>query len=171
MAGSSLSAIDMCRVLHDVHLDGPAESCRQVLLESPVQWLPAAEAVADGRYRARVRFGGGVGVRKEVAMTVSQPARHGDRLVIPLSWRATGPKGLFPVFQGEFRLRPLRPGVCRLSLTCTYEPPLGDLGRRLDEAGLRQMAEAIVRDLSCAVATRVAKLAGSLAASDGPLSC
>jgi hypothetical protein len=159
--GFSLFAVAMRRVLHDVHLDGPPDSCRQALLESPLRWLPAAEAVADGRYRARVHFGDGVRVRKEVALTVSQAARQADRIVIPVTWRATGPKEMFPVFEGEFRLRPLRPRVCRLSLTCTYEPPLGDFGRRLDEAGLRRMAEAAVRDLTCAVATRVAELAAS----------
>jgi two-component system, NarL family, response regulator DevR len=62
----------MRQVLHDVHLDGSPDSCRHALLESPVRWLPAAEAVADGRYRARVHFGDGVRVRKVVALTVSQ---------------------------------------------------------------------------------------------------
>jgi len=157
--GYRLSTIGMRTALHDVHLDGPADRCRRILLESPLEWLPRAEAAGDRHFVAWVGFGDGLRVDKEVELTIGLPASAADRLVVPISWRATGPHGLFPIFHGAFRLRPLRPHVCRLSLTGSYEPPLGELGRRLDEAGLRRVAEATVRDLAEAVAARVSHLA------------
>jgi hypothetical protein len=155
---------------HDVHLECPVDRCRRMLQESTARWLPAAEAHGDGRFLAWLGFGGAIRVDKEVEVTIGPPAHDGDRLVIPIGWRGTGLEGLFPVFDGAFRLRPLRPSVCRLSLVGTYEPPLGELGRRLDGAGLRQVAEATIRDLAEAVAARISVQAGTPAQASWPTS-
>jgi hypothetical protein len=152
------------RVSHEVRLDRPAERCRRALQAPPERWLPEQEtrAADDGRFLVWLGFGGPeVRVAKEVELTVGQPAVEADRLVVPLAWRATGPGRLFPTLAGELGVRPLDPGSCLLWLTGGYEPPLGALGRRLDEAVLRRAAEATVRDLATAIAARVADLAAS----------
>jgi hypothetical protein len=152
------------RVSHQVRLDQPAERCWRALQAPPERWLPdrETEAAGDGRFLVWLGFGSPeVRVAKEVELTVGQPAAEADRLVVPLAWRATGPGRLFPTLAGELGVRPLDPGSCLLSLTGCYEPPLGALGRRLDEAMLRRAAEATVRDLATAIAARVTDLAAS----------
>jgi hypothetical protein len=93
-------------------------------------------------------------------------AGHGPLVLVGagLAWSAgvirAGPPLPHPL-EGELSVRPLGPGSCLLSLTGSYEPPLGALGRRLDEAMLRRAVDATVRDLATAIAARVAWLAAS----------
>src|SRR6266700_284164 len=153
------------QVGHDVHVDQSADSCRRELLEPAERWLPApvsSSAAGDGRFLVWLGFGGPeISVTKEVELTVGRPEVEEDRLVVPIGWRATGPGQLFPVFDGQLTVRPLGPHSCRLSLGGGYEPPLGALGRRLDEAMLHRAAEATLRHLAAGIAARVSELAAS----------
>jgi hypothetical protein len=154
------------RVSHDVQLDQPASRCQRELQGPPERWLPdqETEVAGDGRFLVWLGVGGPeVRVTKEVELTVGRPVVYEDRLIVPIGWRATGPGFLFPVLEGEIGVRPLGPHSCLLWLTGSYEAPLGALGRRLDEAVLRRTAQATVRDLAVAIATRVAELAASRA--------
>ena len=149
-------------IRHDVHLDQPAESCRRELLEPPKRWLPGSvvEELGERRFAARVGFRAPASrISKRVELTVGTPAEEGQWLVVPLSWRATGPAQLFPVLDGKLTIQPLGPHSSKLTLSGTYEPPLGALGRGIDEAVLHNVADATISDFVQEVAARLAELA------------
>jgi hypothetical protein len=149
-------------ISHDAHVDQPAEWCRRELLEAPEGWLPGSVTPAgEGRrFLVRVGFPAPAGrISKGVELTIGAPAVEGQWLVVPVAWRATGPGPLFPVMDGKLTVRPLGPRSARLTLSGTYEPPMGALGQQLDEVALHQVAEATVRDLVERIAERISELA------------
>jgi ribosome-associated toxin RatA of RatAB toxin-antitoxin module len=52
---------------------------------------------------------------------------------------------LFPVLDGELEVAPLDPERCRVTLTASYVPPLGEVGRQLDHALFHRVAHSTVR--------------------------
>jgi hypothetical protein len=149
-------------IRHDVHVDQPAHSVRRELLERPERWLPPSvvEPLGERRYLLRVGFSAPVArISKQVEVTVGEPAHEGDWLVRPVSWRATGPSQLFPVLDGKLTVQPLGPHSSLLWLGATYQPPLGGLGREIDEVVMHSVAEATVRDFVETVAAQVSRLA------------
>jgi hypothetical protein len=151
-------------IRHDVHVDQSANSCRRELLEPPERWLPAAVTGVSGerRFLARVGFSAPASrISKQVELTIGAPEEQGDWLVVPLAWRATGPGQLFPVLDGKLTIQPLGPHSSKLSLSGTYEPPLGAVGREIDQAVLHGVAEATIRDFVESVAARLSELAAS----------
>jgi hypothetical protein len=143
-----------------VHVDRPADGCREALLGPPARWLPPSTVTEDGEGQllARVGFGGGARIAKRVRLTVGTPVVQGDWLVVPISWRATGPSELFPSLDGTLRVEPLGPGRSRLTLSGTYEPPLGGLGREIDHAVMHRAAEATMADFVQGVSERLVEL-------------
>jgi len=151
-------------IRHDLHVDQPVDSCRRELLDSPERWLPGSlTGTADERrFLARVGFHAPASrISKQVELTVGPPVEEGDWLVIPVAWRATGPSQLFPVMDARLTVQPVDPGSSRLSLSGTYQPPLGALGREIDGAALQNVAQATVRDFVEGVAARISELAAS----------
>jgi hypothetical protein len=150
-------------IRHDVHVDQPAESVRRELLEPPERWLPPSvvEPLGERRYLSRVGFGGGARISKQVELTVGKPAVQGDWLVIPVGWRATGPTQFFPVLDGKLTVQPIGPRYSTLWMGATYQPPLGGLGKEIDEVVMHNVAEATIRDFVETVATRLCQLAAN----------
>lgn len=111
-----------------------------------VPHLQAASAEGEA-LRIRVGPGGPAWLGKTVAVHVGAPRSTGDGLSLPLSWEATGPKGLFPRFDGELHLASLDPDRAELHLSGRYRPPLGVAGQMLDEALLAHVARATIRAL------------------------
>ncbi len=149
-------------IRHDVPIDQPAASVRRELLEPPERWLPSSvkRPLGERRYLARVGFRAvGARVSKEVELTVGTPEAPGDWLVIPLSWRATGPTQLFPVLDGKLTVQPLGPRSSTLWMGATYQPPLGGLGHEIDDAALHNVATATIEDFVTSVAARLSELA------------
>ena len=108
-------------------------------------WLAplATAAEEDGEqlyFRIGPSWASGWAARK-VVVTLGQPHQRGEGLVVPLSWRATDLPGLFPVLDGDIELLPLGQDRCRVSLSASYVPPLGELGRRLNRAILHRVAK------------------------------
>lgn len=111
-------------------------------------WLAShiEAASADGEAtRVRVGPGGPAWLGKTVAVNLGEPKGTDEALVIPLTWRATGPTGLFPRLDAELRLRALDPERAELALSGRYRPPLGRAGQVLDETLLTHVARATVR--------------------------
>ncbi len=128
-----------------VELAAPAVAAR---LRAGGSWLEShvAAASADGEAtRMRVGPGGPAWLGKIVAVHVGQPEGTDEALVIPLTWEATGPTGLFPRLEAELRLSPLDPERAELALSGRYRPPLGRAGHVLDETLLTHVAGATVR--------------------------
>ncbi|MGO9581736.1 MAG: hypothetical protein ACLP36_02915 [Acidimicrobiales bacterium] len=105
----------------------------------------AAEEEGEALYfRIGPSWASGRAARK-VRVTLGPPHDRGDALVIPLSWRSSELPGLFPVLDGDMELAPLDSDRCRVTLSASYVPPFGELGRQLDRALLHRVARSTAR--------------------------
>jgi Rrf2 family protein len=130
-----------------VELAAPVVATR---LRAENSWLvPHVAAAHSEEEKVLVRIGpGGPGwLGKVVAVDFATPQGTDDDLVIPVSWEATGPSGLFPRFKGELHVSAVDPDRTELSLSGRYRPPLGRAGHVLDEAVLARVAHATMRSL------------------------
>jgi len=80
-----------------------------------------------------------------VAVYLGQAVHADENLVIPLTWEASGPAGIFPRFEGEFRLSPVDPERSELRLSGRYRPPLGKAGQALNDTLLTRLARVTLR--------------------------
>ncbi|MFI5287491.1 MAG: hypothetical protein ACHQ4F_14375, partial [Candidatus Dormibacteria bacterium] len=137
-------------LLHDyVFVSLPAEAVCARIRADHGSWLTGlAVGAADEAETLRVRIGP-IGalpmLGKTVTLRADQPIERGDLTVIPLTWRATGRQGVFPVLSADLEVAPLSPEVTQLTLRGSYRPPLGELGQRLDRLLMHRIAEATVR--------------------------
>lgn len=149
---------------HDVPIDQPAREVRRELLGPPERWLPASVGSPLGERRYRVRVGFHVvalPISKEVELSVGTPETPGDWLVVPVTWQATGPGGLFPVLDGKLTVQPLGPHSSTLWMGATYQPPLGAVGHELNDVALHNVASATIEEFVDGVAARLAELAAA----------
>lgn len=139
-------------VRESLRLEIPFESCSEALQDPPEQWIPGAVTALDEPSRdllARLGFSVlGLDVTKQVRMQVGETSLRGDWLRIPIRWHAEPVEQAFPAFDGEIELVTVDPGVTRLVLAGTYEPPLGAVGRSLDNAVMKAAARATIRRLA-----------------------
>lgn len=82
---------------------------------------------------------------KAVTLHAAELIVRGESTVVPLTWRATGPQGIFPVLSADLEVAALSPKITHLSLRGSYDPPLGAVGQRLDRLLLHRVAEATIR--------------------------
>jgi len=142
-----------------VELPHPRAALEQALLSVPASVIPSLALVADDRGQhllAEVGFAvDGHRVSKHVEIEIGEPVIGTERTWIPISWRATGPKGLFPVLDAELELASLGAHLTQLSLSARYQPPLGLVGRTMDKALLSRVAEATIKDFLDRLASAV----------------
>ena len=136
-------------VQHSVHIDRPFEVCNATLARDPKSWFPRLGDQA--LYAVGLRIAG-VPFKKQVHVEAGEPVKLGDWIEVPITWRATYITGLFPVMVGKVELEPVDPDVTRLSVCGMYEPPLGGLGKHVDDALMHRVAEATVKELAKAIA-------------------
>jgi hypothetical protein len=133
-----------------VELPYPRAALEEALLSVPESLMLGIAAVADDRGQhllAEVGFAlDGYRVSKRVEIEVSKPVVNAGRTWIAISWRATGPTGLFPVMDAELELASLGPQLTQLSISGRYQPPMGLVGRTIDKALLSRVAEATIKD-------------------------
>ena len=139
-------------VRYYVNVDRPIEQCREALTRDPQSWLPnlveAAQEPAD-EILARVGFSVlTMKVQKQVAITLGEPVALRDWLHLPVHWHASPAEALFPTFDGEIQLVPIDPAVTKVAVAGTYQAPLGDVGRTVDNLVLHTAAEATVKDFA-----------------------
>lgn len=146
-------------VRYYVSVDRPLDECRQVLLRSPEEWLPnqvRASQEPAARLLARVGFSlVSLDIRKRAVVHLGDPVEVGDWLHIPVSWGAEWASQLFPQFEGELQLVPISADETKVAVAGTYDPPLGDVGRTVDNLLLHTVAEATVKDFVEGVARRM----------------
>ena len=139
-------------IKHSVHIAQPVVACTDALLGGPPKWfldLGGNETSTVGVHIA------GIPVRKKVEVELGEPVKTTTWTVIPLSWKATFPRRLFPMMTGKIELAPVDKNVTRLTVSGMYEPPLGRVGRQLDEALMHKVAEATVQELAESIAKRL----------------
>jgi hypothetical protein len=141
-------------VKHSVHIDQPIKECSEALMTGPGKWFPKLGRSGQGTVGLHVA---GVHLRKRVTVDVGDPVKTSTWTVIPLTWKATFPEKLFPVMTGKIELAPVDQNVTRLTVSGMYEPPLGRLGKQLDEALLHNAAEGTVKELAESIAQRLDK--------------
>jgi hypothetical protein len=127
----------------------PLASVERAFLDDPVAWLPAAVREADDqgeRLLGEVGFGDGHRLDKRVEVSVGEPVRLTDAVMLPITWRATGVGVVFPSLEGDLEVAALGPDRTQLAMSARYRPPLGGVGRALDRALLHRVAEATVKD-------------------------
>jgi len=133
-----------------VELPHPRAALEEALLSVPRSLIPSIAGFADDRGQHLLADVGfpvdGHRISKEVEIDVGKPIPGASRTWIPISWRATGPTGLFPVLEGELELASLGTQLTQLSLSGRYQPPLGLVGRTIDKALLSRVAEATIKD-------------------------
>lgn len=91
-------------------------------------------------------------VTREVEVILGPMRVRGDGCVLPLTWKATERRNLFPVLEGDLEIAPLGSDQCRLTLCAAYLPPFGDLGRTLDRVLLHRVAQSTLRSFLSRVA-------------------
>ena len=133
-----------------VELAHPWGDLERALLATPKELIPSIASFADDRGQhllAEVGFAiDGHRVTKRIEVEVGPPVIREGRTWIPITWRATGATGLFPVMEAELELASLGGRLTQLSISARYQPPLGLLGRTIDRALLSRVAEATVKD-------------------------
>jgi len=139
-------------VRHSVHIDQPVAACTETLMSGPRKWFPRLSGKNVGSVGVHIA---GVPVRKRVVVSVGEPVRTATWTVIPLDWKATFPEHLFPSMTGRIELAPVDKNVSRLTVSGMYEPPLGELGKQLDETVMKGIADATVKELAEAIAKRI----------------
>jgi hypothetical protein len=104
---------------------------------------------------------GAIGLSKLIRVQVRELARTEESAGIALRWEAIGPGGgLFPVLDADVRLTPAGEHVTLLSMAGSYRPPLGSLGKALDQAILHRVAAATIRRFVAQVAARIGGQSG-----------
>jgi hypothetical protein len=136
--------------VHDfTYVDLPASAVRAHVLGDHGSWLNplAGGATADGEaLRVRISPEGKLSALSKVAnVELGQPFERGDVTVVPMTWHATGATSAFPVLHADLEIARLGSETTQLSLLGRYDPPLGAVGRHLDQLLLHRIAEASVR--------------------------
>jgi len=143
-------------VQHSVHIESPIETVSAALAAGPSQWLPRFDGPDHAEVGPEIA---GLGIRKKVAVEVGESLTAGDWIQVPVKWQATFVKRLFPVMAGRVELSPVGPNTTRLSVGGMYQPPLGGLGKELDDTLMHKVAEATVKELAESIAKRLVAIA------------
>ncbi len=144
-----------------VHLDLEADDVGRRLVDEGGAWLGELAVRLAPVEDEPLRVGPRGGLAKAVRVTTGEPRFHGDTVVVPLRWEATGPTGLFPRLDADLELSTLGPSRCRLGLTGRYVVPFGTLGKAADRLMLHRVAEGTFRRFLTELASRLSAPAES----------
>lgn len=139
-------------VQHSIHIDRPVEGCAATLARGPRRWFPRLGEKTQYAVGPRIA---GLAIRKRVTVEAGEPVQAGDWTGMPLTWKASFPEKLFPEMQGKVELAPVDGLTTRLTVSGMYQPPLGRVGRQLDEAVMHRVAESTVKELAESIAERI----------------
>jgi hypothetical protein len=132
-----------------VEVNRPFDEVEAELLRAPAEWIPdlAGEAEARGEgLLAEVGFGKVLRVERTVRIEFGAPARLEAKTLLPVKWRPAAGGPALPGLDGDLELAAVGPRRSQLSMTASYEPPFGLIGRLADRALLHRVAEATVKD-------------------------
>ena len=120
------------------------------ILDDPERWIPGLLRAAEDRgQHLLAEVGFAVDTRridKQVEIELGAAIRTPSKTVLPMTWRATRPEGLFPQLDADVEVASLGADRTQLSISARYRAPMGAVGRVLDRALLHRVAEATVKD-------------------------
>jgi hypothetical protein len=120
------------------------------ILDDPERWVPGLLRAAEDRgQHLLAEVGFAVDTRridKRVEIELGAVTRTPSKTVLPMTWRATRPEGLFPQLDADVEVALLGANRTQLSVSARYRTPMGAVGRMLDRALLHRVAEATVKD-------------------------
>src|SRR5207253_8344660 len=115
-----------------VELNLPIAEVEAALLRTPTDWIPGLASSAEehgDQLLAEVGFPViGLQVGKQVEIELGAPVRTSGRTWLPVIWRATGPRGIFPTLEGELEVAALGPHLRLLGLGGGVQHPFGLVG-------------------------------------------
>lgn len=133
-------------VEHSVEIDVPVGNLENMLLER----VRDAEALGESVYRRgeelRSKVGPDQPFAKEVVLNLGHPRISHAGLAIPITWRATGARNLFPRLTGEIEVTRTSVDRSQLRLRASYDPPFGWIGDVVDRLLLERVARLTVTD-------------------------
>jgi hypothetical protein len=133
-------------VEHEVDVRVPIAGLENLLLER----FRDAEALGEPVYRKGEEIRSKVGPEqpfaKEVVLNLGHPRISHAGLAVPLTWRATGARTLFPRLTGELEASRASVTTSRLRLRASYDPPFGWIGDVVDRLLLERVARMTVAD-------------------------
>lgn len=133
-------------VEHSVEVDVPVGSLETMFLKR----FRDAEVLGEAVYRRgeelRSRVGPDQPFAKEVVLNLGHPRISHSGLAIPITWRATGARTLFPRLTGELEITRTSVDRSRLRLRASYDPPFGWIGDVVDRLLLERVARLTVAD-------------------------
>jgi hypothetical protein len=137
-------------VRYYLELPLPLEGAEATLLNSPNTWISGLAQDAEergGALLAEVGFGPpGRRVEKRVQVTLGTPFRLASKIILPMTWSATGAESLFPSLEADVEVAALSLGRTQLAISARYRPPLGPIGKAIDRTLLHRIAEATIKD-------------------------
>jgi CBS domain-containing protein len=138
------------------------EAVTRVLTGDPLEWLPGSQRRPDGAVEILADVGpvGRVALRKKVRIALGPLAKEDDQVRLPLAWRASGPGFLFPEMDGELEASRWDGTHTLLCLQVDYTPPLGAVGRQLDDRLLHRLAWLTLGTFRDGITESLQKLAG-----------
>lgn len=139
-------------------LDYPFEAVQRAALGNPRRWLDTIDGASDGK-SFRCDVGPGERwqeARKQVQVRLDRPVLSPAKVIIPMTWTPSGLGGLFPTLIGSLEIALLRPETTLLSLMAEYKPPLGRVGRAVDNLLLHRVAWSTLREFTQSLATNLA---------------
>ena len=138
-------------VKHSVHIQHSVKACTDALREGP-EWFPR---LGDKNVSTVGLNVAGLPLRKQVVVEFGEPETTSNWTSIPITWKATFPRKLFPVMTGKIELVAVGKDETRLTVSGMYEAPLGRLGKQLDEALMHNVADGTVKELAESIAARL----------------
>jgi len=132
------------------YVEYPFDQVSRLLRQPDPTWLSGLDGDSGIELLARVGVRlGGVPLYKHVQLQPG-PAQlvNPDKVLVPLSWHTSGGPPLFPEMEGHLEAEPFGSQRTQLTLSATYEPPLGALGELLDRALLYRLGDAIIYDFA-----------------------
>ena len=116
------------------------------LLASHLEEMEGMGAAAYRRGEALHTKVGPGPLAKEVVVALGTPQMRRSGMVVPVTWRATGARALFPRLEGDLEIRPVDSHRSEIRIRASYRPPLGSVGTIVDRLLLSGLARSTVSD-------------------------
>jgi len=97
----------------------------------------------------------GIPVHKQVMVELGPVSQAADWLRVGVTWKPASGEAIFPTMEGEFHLEPNTYRETKVTVSGSYEPPLGAAGRGLDAMVMPRAAEATFEDLARTIAAEL----------------
>jgi hypothetical protein len=128
----------------------PVDRVERALLASSAEWLSATAGVAQERGdELLTQIGVGplaTRFRRRVTIQLGAPVRFPSMTSVPFTWEPVGLEGLLPRLDANLELGALGEDRTQLAISAHYRPPLGVVGRAVDQVLLHRVAEATLKD-------------------------